>query len=419
LSTVIYTAFFIGAGHMLTAQRKTVLNLSAAAVLLCLGWWSFCNSFFFAAATQEQAWFWHKLSSIGWCGFVAFTAYYVLALTGYGKRFRAWWKQALFFAPMVILLCKNLFGKTTSLAQNVVQSTSGWGWTYENSIASPWLWIYLLYVALYFVTAFYLLGQWAGTVSHKMKRHMALWFIALDALTILCGLVTDVILPLTAPVLPALASVATAIFGIGYFFIIYRYDLFNISLVISSEDILQISNNAIFVMDENREILRCNRAAGALLGYHRGELLGLDFGNLTADPNDFSPADLPEGLVDAEKRLRCKNGVIKDVLLSASVAKDRQSSFLCVIVSCQDVSKQKRVQAELELERENYKKLATDYQFLAYYDPLTGLPNRRQFFDRLGAFETLYHTRGRDFAVMFLELDNFKRANDLYGHKGG
>ncbi|MEG1684107.1 MAG: hypothetical protein RR295_09755, partial [Oscillospiraceae bacterium] len=70
LSIVLYTAFFIGAAHVITAERKCVLNRSAGAVLFSLGWWSFCNSFFFLAITQEQAWFWHILASIGWCCFV-------------------------------------------------------------------------------------------------------------------------------------------------------------------------------------------------------------------------------------------------------------------------------------------------------------------------------------------------------------
>lgn len=404
---------------MLTAERKSILNRSAAAVLISLGWWSFCNSFFFAAAAQKQAWFWHKLSSIGWCSFVAFTAYYFLALTNHNQKVMAWWKQVLFFVPAALLICKNLFGKTTSLAQNVIRPANGWGWTYDNTVASFWLWAYLLYVALYFGIAFYLLQRWAKTVKHKMKREMAIWFIAIDTITILCGLVTDVVLPLTNPVLPALANIATALFGIGYFAIIYRHDLFNIDLVISSDDILQTCSNSVFVMDENREILRYNYAAGSLLGFNKSELLGANFASMITEPVIFQPLYSGGDLMDVEAKLRCKDGTIKDVLLWASVAKDKRNSFLCIIVSCQDVSKQKKIQEELELERENYKKLANDYQMLAYFDPLTGLPNRRYFFDRVNDFEKRYYAEQKDFAVIFLDLDNFKHANDIYGHKGG
>ncbi|MEG1989345.1 MAG: sensor domain-containing diguanylate cyclase, partial [Oscillibacter sp.] len=292
-------------------------------------------------------------------------------------------------------------------------------WTYQNSVTSFWLWAYLCYVAVYFGFAFYLLYQWSKSVKHKMKREMALWFIALDAITILCGVVTDVILPLTTPVLPALASVATAVFGIGYFLIIYRHDLFNINLVLSSDDILQISNNSIFVMDETQELLRCNPAVGKLLGYPPNELMGANFADLAAEPIDFKPLFSGGDLMDVEARLQCRDGSVKDVLLSASVAKDKRNSFLCIIISCQDVSKQKKIQEELALEREKYKHLAADYQQLAYFDPLTGLPNRRHFFDTLSAFEARYQTNQQDFAVIFLDLDNFKQANDLYGHKGG
>ncbi|MEG1878707.1 MAG: diguanylate cyclase [Pseudoflavonifractor sp.] len=419
LSLIICTAFLIGAWRIVAAERKSVLNLSGFAVLVSLGWWSFANAFFFAADSPIQAMSWHRLASIGWCGFVALTAYYFFALIHYGKKPVPRWKQLLFFAPTLLLICKNLFGKTTSLAQSIIPSTSGWGWTYENSATSVWLWIYLIYVALYFGYSFFLLLKWAKSVQHRMKREMAIRFIVLDTITIFFGLVTDVILPLTRPVLPALASVATALFGLGYFALIYRKDVFNINLIISPEDILQTSNNSIFVMDENQEILKCNRAVDALLGYSKEALIGAKFADLTVEPVDLQSLCRGEELIDIEARLRCKDGLVKDVLLSAKAAEDKRHQFVCSIVSCQDVSKQKKIQAELALQREKYKHLAGEYQQLAYFDPLTGLPNRRHFFDTLGEFEARYRTEQEDFAVIFLDLDNFKRANDLYGHKGG
>ncbi|MEG2259784.1 MAG: hypothetical protein RSB78_06290, partial [Oscillospiraceae bacterium] len=161
ISIIIFTSFFIGAGVMVTAERKSILNITAGAVLMCLGWWSFCNSFFFAAPDSGQAFFWHRLGSIGWCGFVVFTAYYFFALTSDKKKITQPRKTILFFAPAVILTLVNLFGKTTSLAQGIIPSSSGFGWTYKNSITSLLLWAYLIYVVLYFGFAFYLLYHWA------------------------------------------------------------------------------------------------------------------------------------------------------------------------------------------------------------------------------------------------------------------
>lgn len=66
ISIIIYTSFFIGAGCILVVERKNILNVTGCTVLASLGWWSFCNSFFFAADTAQQAFFWHKLGpSVG------------------------------------------------------------------------------------------------------------------------------------------------------------------------------------------------------------------------------------------------------------------------------------------------------------------------------------------------------------------
>jgi diguanylate cyclase (GGDEF)-like protein len=61
------------------------------------------------------------------------------------------------------------------------------------------------------------------------------------------------------------------------------------------------------------------------------------------------------------------------------------------------------------------------YRAMAYRDPLTGLWNRRYFEDRLR--EELSRSRRagveRHFSVMVVDVDNFKRVNDLYGHAAG
>jgi diguanylate cyclase (GGDEF)-like protein len=65
------------------------------------------------------------------------------------------------------------------------------------------------------------------------------------------------------------------------------------------------------------------------------------------------------------------------------------------------------------------KKAEEEIRHLAFYDPLTHLPNRRLMGDRLGSALTRAERRQRHGALMLLDLDNFKTLNDTIGHDAG
>lgn len=72
----------------------------------------------------------------------------------------------------------------------------------------------------------------------------------------------------------------------------------------------------------------------------------------------------------------------------------------------------KRQLEELHTSRE-------ELEHIARHDELTGLPNRRHFQERLNQTLARAQRSGEHFALLFIDVDNFKRVNDQWGHEGG
>ena len=105
-----------------------------------------------------------------------------------------------------------------------------------------------------------------------------------------------------------------------------------------------------------------------------------------------------------EKRYVRADGRLVWVSLSLSPVRDEDGNTLYLISQMQDVTERKRTEAKLAHQ--------------AMHDPLTGLPNRTLFTDRMLLAKARLG-RGGSLALLFCDLDDFKAVNDSFGHEAG
>jgi diguanylate cyclase (GGDEF)-like protein len=112
-----------------------------------------------------------------------------------------------------------------------------------------------------------------------------------------------------------------------------------------------------------------------------------------------------DGIWFGELWVRCESG--KEILCSLEafhISDDELEEYLRVLIF-NNITEKRRAEEELS--------------FLARYDALTGLPNRNLFNDRLEHAIALAKRHNHQVAVMFIDLDGFKKVNDSFGHHAG
>jgi diguanylate cyclase (GGDEF)-like protein/PAS domain S-box-containing protein len=186
------------------------------------------------------------------------------------------------------------------------------------------------------------------------------------------------------------------------------------------KDLLDHAVDAVWIVDEAGVLEYVNPAAAALTGHPLEELIGRPLSllvpaDVAADYAGYSqggrPGDLAALGAPHEIALRPRSGEPIPVELRAFEVKPLggRRRFGGIV---RDIRERKRLERERDL-------LVERLAHLALADELTGLPNRRAFFDALERLVAAMQRRGSHAAVAILDIDEFKRINDTFGHAAG
>jgi diguanylate cyclase (GGDEF)-like protein/PAS domain S-box-containing protein len=152
-----------------------------------------------------------------------------------------------------------------------------------------------------------------------------------------------------------------------------------------------------------------NKAYLDILGFEREEVIGRTSWelNIWADPRDrqnfVELLRQNSNCRNLEANLRRKNGEIFSALISA--ARIELDGVSCIVSITRDMSAAKAAENTI--------------RNLAFYDPLTGLPNRRLLMDRLRQALAASAQWDRSQALLLIDLDNLKMLNETLGHQTG
>ncbi|CAA0115998.1 putative signaling protein [BD1-7 clade bacterium] len=175
--------------------------------------------------------------------------------------------------------------------------------------------------------------------------------------------------------------------------------------------VFENSLEGVYITNADGVIVQVNRAFSKITGHSAEAMIGEKPSRIGSGwheitfSNDIKPSLDSSNHWEGELLSRRANGEAFVAWLSISAVYDSRDEFLGLITSFKDITEAKNSE-------ENIKKLA-------YYDPLTDLPNRALFSDRLS--QALQRARrNRHFvALLFLDLDGFKAVNDTMGHALG
>ncbi|MBU4329647.1 MAG: EAL domain-containing protein [Acidobacteria bacterium] len=168
--------------------------------------------------------------------------------------------------------------------------------------------------------------------------------------------------------------------------------------------------DSVFFTDMEDNIIYVNDAFCRTYGYHEEEIVGKEAAVLWGKDieNEYQQSIFPKALrggLKGEFLHRREDGSLFPVLLSRAVIKDDRKKPIAIAGIVRDITERKLIEQQ--------------FQSLAHFDSLTSLPNRTYMMEKLSHLLVQARWNNHTLALLFIDLDHFKKINDTLGHDAG
>lgn len=171
------------------------------------------------------------------------------------------------------------------------------------------------------------------------------------------------------------------------------------------------ASEGIMITDSKGSIIEINDTFTKLTGYSRDQVMGKNFSMFKSGRQPLAyyiemwGTLRRTGAWSGESWYQRKNGARYAASVTISAVHDSTGKGMNYVAFFTDITQKKNQQKQLER--------------MAHYDVLTGLPNRVLLTDRLNQAMSHAKRNAKSVAVLFLDLDGFKKVNDTFGHYFG
>jgi len=376
--------------------------------------------------TIEIANGWRIVSAIGWCFFSGIWISFALSLKGTNQKRSEQTIQFLFYIVSTIFFISNFIAEPSQVVGREAYGFVDNLYTYTTMGT-----VFNIYILVLFIAGLVIIhSQVKNSKKNRARKQIKIIFFT-SLISFGIGIISDLILPAMG-ILVFPSGIITISIGMGgMWYAINKHKMMSISYELVSEYLFGAVNEPIFILGEDFLVKNCNEAALNITGCYDKDLKGNSLDTIINFRNyNFNSIMQTGNVTNIEVDLHRENKETLVCELSATVIYDEYKDILGILILLHDVSERKMIaeiqkkytlkleETNLNLKNEITERLLAENQIrhFIYYDALTGLFNRKKM---LEDFESLLDDKNEKFAVLFIDLDHFKSANDHYGHEAG